>query len=408
MLNIFIHYMRYNISMSKLLTLDKLNYQAKQVFLRVDYNVVEDGKIIDEFRIEQSLPTINKLLQAKCSIILASHNGRPDGRPDPKLSLRPVAQALADLLKKPVGFVPDCIGKEVAEEAHNLKPGEILLLENLRFHNAEEKNNAAFARGLANLAEIYVDDAFANAHRAHASMVGVPKYLPHAAGILMEQEYSKLSALLTIPARPFVAIIGGAKISTKIEVLQSLIKKVDTLVIGGAMANTFLQAMGHEIGKSKTEEDYIDTAKEIIEMAKKNKVKLVLPIDVVVSDKPEQGVKHCTVGVNKITKTEMALDIGKETMKMIWPDIKLAKTIFWNGTLGIAEIEEYAWASRDLAHMMALRKNKAETVIGGGDTTAFVEQLGMHNRFSFVSTGGGASLELLAGKKLPAIEALMG
>lgn len=399
--------MRYNSNMSKLLTLDKLNYKAKKVFLRVDYNVVEGGKIIDKFRIEQSLPTIKKLLQAKCSIILASHNGRPEGKPDPKLSLRPIAQALADLIKRPVGFVPDCIGKEVAEEAHKLKPGELLLLENLRFHDAEEKNNAAFARSLANLAEVYVDDAFANAHRAHASMVGVPKYLPHAAGVLMEQEYSKLSSLLTVPARPFVAIIGGAKISTKIEVLQSLITKVDVLIIGGAMANTFLQATGQDIGNSPTEPDYIDTAIEIIEQAKEHKVKLVLPVDVVVADKPEPGAKHCTVGVNKITKNEMALDIGKETMQAIWPDLESAKTIFWNGTLGIAEIPEFAWASRDLAHMMSLRKNKAETVIGGGDTTAYIEKLGMHNRFSFVSTGGGASLELLAGKKLPAIEALM-
>lgn len=399
--------MRYNRCMSKLITLDQLKPKDKKVFLRVDYNVVEDGKIIDEFRISQSAPTIKELLKSGCSIILASHNGRPDGRANPKLSLRPVAQALADLIKKPVGFVPDCIGKEVAEEAHGLKPGELLLLENLRFHDAEDKNNAAFARSLANLAEVYIDDAFANAHRAHASMVGVPKYLPHAAGRLMEQEYFKLNSLLTVPARPFVAIIGGAKISSKIEVLQSLITKVDVLIIGGAMANTFLQATGHDIGKSMTEPDYIDTAKEIIELAKKNKVKLFLPVDVVVADKPEAGVKHCTVGVNKITKNEMALDIGKETMKAIWPDIKAAKTIFWNGTLGIAEIPEFAWASRDLAHMMAIRKNKAETVIGGGDTTAYIEGLGMHNRFSFVSTGGGASLELLAGKKLPAIEALM-
>lgn len=399
--------MRYNGNMSKLITLDQLKPKSKKVFLRVDYNVVENGKVIDEFRISQSVETIKELLKSKCSIILASHNGRPNGKPDPKLSLRPVAQVLADLIKKPVGFVPDCIGRDVAEEANNLKPGELLLLENLRFHDAEEKNNTAFARSLANLADVYVDDAFANAHRAHASMVGVPKYLPHAAGRLMEQEFFKLNSLLTVPARPFVAIIGGAKISTKIEVLQSLIKKVDVLVIGGAMANTFLQATGYDIGKSKTEANYIDTAKDIIKQANDNKVKLVLPIDVVVAEKPEPGAKHCTVGVNKITKTEMALDIGKATMEIIWPDIKSAKTIFWNGTLGIAEIPEFAWASRDLAHMMALRKNKAETVIGGGDTTAYIEKLGMHNRFSFVSTGGGASLELLAGKKLPAIEALM-
>lgn len=393
--------------MPKLLTLDKLNYKSKQVFLRVDYNVVEDGKVIDKFRIEQSLPTIRTLLKTKCSIVLASHNGRPEGKADPKLSLRPVAQILADLVKRPVGFTPDCIGREVAEEAHRLQPGELLLLENLRFHSAEEANNSAFARSLANLADVYVDDAFANAHRAHASMVGTPKYLPHCAGKLMEQEYSRLSSLLSIPARPFVAIIGGAKISTKIDVLQSLLTKVDTLIIGGAMANTFIQAMGHDVGKSTTEPDYIDTAKGIIQSAKAKKVKLVLPADLVVAEQIKTGAKHCTVGVDKITKNELALDIGEATMKSIWPDLKQAKTIFWNGTLGVAEIEEFAWASRDLAHMMALRKRQAETVIGGGDTTAFIEKLGMHYRFDFVSTGGGASLELLAGKKLPAIEVLM-
>ena len=394
--------------MAKLQTLKDINCDSKAVFLRVDYNVVEDGKVIDEFRIQQSIPTIMALLAKNCKIILASHNGRPENGYDKKLSLRPVAQVLADLIKKPVGFVDDCVGPEVELEVGKLKPGEILLLENLRFHSAEEKNNYNFAKSLAGLADVYVDDAFANAHRAHASMVGVPKFLPHASGLLMQQEFEKLTALLNVPARPFIAIIGGVKISTKIEVLKSLLNKADTVIIAGAMANTFLQAQGYQIGKSITEKDYIATAKDIIEYAKQNKVELIMPTDFVVAEKAKHGVKHRRVASNKIESNDITLDIGKETMKSLWPIIKSAKTIFWNGTLGMAEIPDFAWASRDLAHMIALRKNDAETVIGGGDTAAFISKLAMRNRFGFVSTGGGASLELLSGVKLPAIEALMG
>jgi phosphoglycerate kinase len=392
--------------MAKLLTLKDLDYKNRRVFLRVDYNVVEHGKITDEFRVRQSLPTIQQLLNNGCSIVLASHNGRPEGRVVKELSLRPIAQLLANILKTKVSFVDDCIGKESAEEALGLKPGEILLLENLRFHEAEEKNNPAFARTLAGMAEVYVDDAFANAHRAHASMVGVPKYLPHAAGLLMEHEYDIISHLMNLPHRPYMAIIGGVKISSKIEVLENLIKKVDILFIGGAMANTFLQAMGYKIGDSITEQEYVSTAKDLISQAHKKGVDLILPTDVVVAKKPKNGVKHHTVGVSKIQNGDMALDIGKETMKKIIPKIKSAKTIFWNGTLGIAEIPEFSWASRDLAHLMALRKNKAETIIGGGDTAGFIEKLGMQDKYRFVSTGGGASLEMLAGKTLPAIEVL--
>jgi phosphoglycerate kinase len=392
--------------MSKINTIEDIDYAGKRVYLRVDYNVVENGKIIDEFRIEQSLPTINKLLASKCSIILASHNGRPDGKPNEMLSLRPVAQALSDLLNKKVGFVDDCVGEEVSQEAHSMKAGELLLLENLRFHEAEEKNNSLFAKSMANLADVYIDDAFANAHRAHASMVGVPKYLPHAAGLLMEKEYNNLNNLLLSPKRPFVAIVGGAKISTKIEVLKSLLKKADTVFIGGAMANTFLQAQGYSIGASMTEVDSIDIAKDVMKIAKDNNVNLILPKDLVVAKSIEGEVGCRTVSIDNIQNDDIALDIGKETMRDLIPIIKKAKTIFWNGTLGYAEINEFAWASKDLAHLMSLRKNKADTIIGGGDTTAFIEKLGMHNRFSFVSTGGGASLELLSGKKLAGIEAL--
>ena len=393
--------------MSKLSTLKDIDYRGKRIFLRVDFNVVVDGKITEEFRIKQAIPTIQQLLNNGCSIVIASHNGRPDGKVDKALSLRPVAQALPNLIKKDVTFVDDCVGREAAEEAFNLGPGGILLLENLRFHSAEEKNNSAFAKALAGLAEVYVDDAFANAHRAHASMVGVPKYLPHAAGILMQNEYEIINHLLDVPQRPFMAVIGGVKISSKIEVLESLIKKVNTLFIGGAMANTFLQAMGYRIGKSVTEEDYVDTAKSLILKAKKRGVDLILPTDVVVAQSPKHGVRHRTVGVSKIQNNEIALDIGKESMKNLIPKIREAKTIFWNGTLGMAEIPEFAWASRDLAHMMAIKKGRADTIIGGGDTTAFIEKMGMQNKYRFVSTGGGASLELLAGKKLPGIQALM-
>jgi phosphoglycerate kinase len=390
----------------KIKTLKDLDYKNKRVYLRVDFNVVENGKIIDEFRIEQSIPTIRELLSKKCSIILASHNGRPEGKPDKKLSLRPVAQALASILKIPVGFVGDCVGEEVSRESHDLKPGEILLLENLRFHEAEEKNNSLFAKSMARLADVYVDDAFANAHRAHASMVGVPKYLPHAAGLLMEKEFKTLTGLLEFPSKPFFAVIGGAKISTKIEVIKKLVKKADVIFIGGAMANTFLQAQGFDVEKSLTEPELVDTAREIIELSKNKKVDLILPTDLVVAKAVKTGANKRTVEVGKLEKGDIALDIGKETMRSLIPIIKKAKTIFWNGTLGYAELYDYALASKDLAYLMALRKGKAETVIGGGDTTAFVEKLGMHNRYSFVSTGGGASLELLSGKQLPALEAL--
>lgn len=392
--------------MKKLLTLKDIDYKDKKVFLRVDFNVVEDGKVIDKFRIKRSLPTINNLLNSGCSIVIASHNGRPEGF-DKNLSLRPVAQVLADMIKKPVGFVDDCVGQEVSDEVKELKKGDVLLLENLRFHDAEEKNNALFAKSLASFAQVYIDDAFANAHRAHASMVGVPKYLPHAAGILMQDEYERLSNLMIKPKKPYLAVIGGAKISTKIEVLKNLIEHVDTLFIAGAMANTFLQAQGYEIGKSISEEDCLDEAKEIMNMAEAKGIDLILPRDLVVAQKVQHGVKHRTVGVNKILKDDIALDIGKETMGSIMSVVNEAMTIFWNGTLGYAEIPEFAWASRDMAHMMAIRKNKADTIIGGGDTAGFIGKIGMNKSYSFVSTGGGASLELLSGKKLPGLEALM-
>lgn len=390
----------------KIKVLKDLDYRNKKVYLRVDYNVVENGRVIDEFRIEQSLPTIQELLAKNCSLILASHNGRPEGKVEKSLSLRPVAQVLANLLKRKVSFIDDCVGQEVSAEAEALKPGEIMLLENLRFHEAEEKNNSLFAKSMARLAEVYVDDAFANAHRAHASMVGVPKYLPHAAGLLMQKEFETLTGLLKSPRRPFLAVVGGAKISTKIEVLKSLIDKADIIFIGGAMANTFLQAQGFDVAKSLTEPDLVNTAREIIELSKNKKVDLILPTDLVVAKAVKSVVNKRTVEVGKLEKGDIALDIGKETMRSLIPIIKKAKTIFWNGTLGYAELSDYALASKDLAYLMALRKGKAETVIGGGDTTAFVEKLGMHNRYSFVSTGGGASLELLSGKQLPALEAL--
>jgi len=390
----------------KIKVLKDLDYRNKKVYLRVDYNVVENSKVIDEFRIEQSIPTIKELLAKNCSLILASHNGRPEGKIEKSLSLRPVAQVLANLLKRKVSFIDDCVGQEVSAEAEALKPGEIMLLENLRFHEAEEKNNSLFAKSMARLAEVYVDDAFANAHRAHASMVGVPKYLPHAAGLLMQKEFETLTGLLKSPRRPFLAVVGGAKISTKIEVLKSLIAKADIIFIGGAMANTFLQAQGFDVEKSLTEPDLIGTAREIIELSRNKKVDLILPTDLVVAKAVRADVNKRTVEVAKLEKGDIALDIGKETMRSLIPIIKKAKTIFWNGTLGYAELSDYALASKDLAYLMALRKGKAETVIGGGDTTAFVEKLGMHNRYSFVSTGGGASLELLSGKQLPALEAL--
>lgn len=391
--------------MNKLLTLDNVDIKNKKVFLRVDYNVVTDGKIIDEFRVISSLPTIKYLLERNCSIILASHNGRPNGKHVESMSLRPVAKLLPRLLNRDVIFLDDCVGEEVDKTASYLRPGDIMLLENLRFHPGEESNNKDFAKQLAALAEFYIDDAFATVHRAHASTVGVPKLIPHAAGKLVQKEYEMFSMLMDKPPRPYTAIIGGAKVSDKIDVLSELLKHVDTLLIGGAMANNFLVAKGYSLRSSKVEKSNIKDALTIINSAKRNGVKLVIPTDLVVAKKVDARQKGRVVDIDKLEPGDMALDIGPDTMKVFNKNVSQSKTVFWNGTMGIAELPAFAIASESLAHAMI--SSDAQTIVGGGDTAAFVDKEGLAEHFSFVSTGGGASLELLAGKKLPGLEVLM-
>ncbi|MBI2798571.1 phosphoglycerate kinase [Candidatus Saccharibacteria bacterium] len=388
----------------ELITLDKLYLRGKRVFVRVDYNVVENGKIIDDFRIEASLTTLQYLLKQDCALVLASHNGRPNGKPNKSLSLQPVARRLAQLLRREVVFMHDCVGKQVKAEATALRAGDIMMLENLRFHPGEEKDSAEFAKDLASLAEAYVDDAFANIHRAHASMVGVPKLLPHAAGKLVATEYKTLHHMLTKPTRPFTAVIGGVKVSDKIDVLYGLLDIVDNLLIGGAMANTFLAAAGNNMRASVVEKDHLRDANYIVEKAKQKGVKLYLPKDLVVAHSMQRGAAKHTVDVGSVRDGEAAYDLGDATMKGFSKVIKVSKTVFWNGTLGMAEIPDFATASQQLAR--AMLSSGAETVVGGGDTASFVDAEKLHDKFDFVSTGGGATLELIAGKKLPALEIL--
>jgi 3-phosphoglycerate kinase len=389
----------------KLLTLTDIDLANKKVFLRVDYNVVDNGEVIDEFRVRASLPTIDYLLQQNCSVILASHNGRPDGKVVESLSLRPVAKLLPRLLNRDVAFLDNCIGPEVQQEADYLRTGDIMLLENLRFHKQEEANNAKFAKELAGLAECYVDDAFAAVHRAHASIVRVPRLLPHAAGMLVEREFATITELGKHPTKPYTAIIGGAKISDKIEVLHELLKHVNALLIGGAMANNFLSALGNNMQASMVEKGSINDAKKIMAAAKRHKVRLLLPTDVVVA-KDVDGKKGLhTCRVDSLKPGDIALDLGPETMEAFNNVVASSKTVFWNGTLGRAEVPALAKASESLAHAMI--SCGAKTIVGGGDTASYVDNTNLHEHFSFVSTGGGASLELLAGKKLPGIEVLM-
>ena len=390
----------------KLPSVRDLKLRGKTVFDRVDFNVVEDGKIIDEFRIEAAVPTIEYLLDQGCVIILASHNGKPEGKRVEKLSLEPVAHALSELLDRPVKFMHDCVGDEVTEAASKLKPTQILLLENLRFHAEEEANDAAFARELAALADVYIDDAFGAIHRAHASIVGVPAHLPHAAGLLVEEEYTTLHSLLEHPKKPFTAIIGGAKVADKLAVLENLIDKVDTLVIGGAMANTFLLAEGYHMGKSMVEPKLASDVKSIMAHAKKSGVEVVLPTDLVVAAESTAHAKTEVVAADACPIDQSALDIGPVSAQAIIDIIDQSHTVFWNGTLGMAELAPFARASSRVAKALAQHKS-AKSIIGGGDTTAFIDSHAQNRDFDFISTGGGASLDLLAGKKLPGIEALL-
>lgn len=387
-------------------TVRDLDVAGKKVLVRVDFNVPlnDKGEITDDTRITASLPTIQYLLEQKAAVILMAHLGRPKGQVKPELSLAPVAKHLGKLLGKKILFAPDCVGEAAQAAASNLKPGHILLLENLRFHKEEEKNDMDFAEKLASLADLYVNDGFGVSHRAHASVEGVTHFLPAAAGFLLEKEIQYVGQAVTNPLHPFVAIIGGAKVSDKIGVISNLLDKVDTLLIGGGMANTFLAAQGYKMGKSLVEEDKLDLAKELLAKAKKNKVNMLLPTDLVMAAAFAPDAEHVTEKVKNLNQAYMALDIGAETSKAYAEALDDAKMIVWNGPMGVFEMDAFCKGTEAVAKAVA--KSRATSIVGGGDSVAAIEKLGLGKRITHISTGGGASLEYLEGKVLPGVAAL--
>ena len=391
------------------LSIRDLALEGKRTFVRVDFNVPLSGtgEIADDTRIRQTLPTIEYALKRGASLVLASHLGRPKGKPNPKMSLAPVAARLGDLLKRPVAFAPDCVGPSAEGPASALRAGELLLLENLRFHPEEEANNEGFSRQLARLGDCYVNDAFGSAHRAHASTVGMTRFFPQAAaGLLMEKELNYLTKATSNPDRPYVALLGGAKVSDKIDVIRNLLPLVDVLLIGGAMAYTFLRAEGLAVGKSLVEEDKIELAKEVLAEAKQKKYRLQLPVDHVIAQKLEASALTRVVDgtTTPIPPDYMALDIGPKTVELYTAEIAKAKTVVWNGPLGVFEIEPFAKGT--LAVAQALASFHGTSIVGGGDSIAAVARAGVEDKITHICTGGGASLEFLAGKKLPGVEAL--
>lgn len=387
-------------------TVRDLDVAGKKVLVRVDFNVPlnDKGEITDDTRITTSLPTIQYLLEQKAAVILMAHLGRPKGQVKPELSLAPVAKHLGKLLGKKILFAPDCVGEAAQAAASKLKPGHILLLENLRFHKEEEKNDMEFAEKLASLADLYVNDGFGVSHRAHASVEGVTHFLPAAAGFLLEKEIQYVGQAVTNPLHPFVAIIGGAKVSDKIGVISNLLDKVDTLLIGGGMANTFLAAQGYKMGKSLVEEDKLDLAKELLAKAKKNKVNMLLPTDLVMAAAFAPDAEHVTEKVKNLNQAYMALDIGAETSKAYAEALADAKMIVWNGPMGVFEMDAFCKGTEAVAKAVA--KSRATSIVGGGDSVAAIEKLGLAKRITHISTGGGASLEYLEGKVLPGVAAL--
>jgi phosphoglycerate kinase len=384
-------------------TVRDYDFKGKRVLVRVDFNVpIKGGKVTDDTRIQASLPTIRYLLDQGAGIILCSHLGRPKGKPEPEFSLRPVAGHLAGLLGRPVVFVETCIGPDAKAAAAALRPGEVLLLENTRFYKEEEKNDPAFAKELASLAEVYVNDAFGSAHRAHASTEGVARHLPAVAGFLMEQELAYLGKALASTERPFVAILGGAKISDKIGVVESLLARADRLLIGGGMANTFLAAKGLAMADSLVEADSVEKAKDIL---KGKGDRLLLPTDVVVGDKFEAGAARKVVAVEAIPAGWRAMDIGPKTIESFSKALKGARLIVWNGPMGVFEFPAFAAGTQAIARAVA--DAGGTSVIGGGDSVAAVKQAGVADRITHISTGGGASLEFLEGQTLPGVAALL-
>ncbi len=392
------------------LTIDDVQLKGKRVLVRVDFNVPldENQKITDDRRITSALPTIKKIIADGGKAILMSHLGRPKGEVKPEFSLKPVAERLSELLSKEVKFANDSVGKEVQTLAYGLQDGDVLLLENLRFHKEETANDEAFAKELASLGEIYVNDAFGTAHRAHASTEGVTKFIEVCvAGYLMQKELDYLDGAISNPKRPFTAILGGAKISGKIDVIENLLNKVDTLIIGGGMAYTFYKAQGLEIGTSLLDAEKVDLAKEMLQKFDASNVKVLLPVDVVITSEFDNNSPAEVVKVDSIPADKMGMDIGPETRKLFAEEIKKSKTIVWNGPMGVFEFPNYAHGTNAIAEaLVEATENGAVTIIGGGDSASAIKKAGLDDKVSHVSTGGGASLEFLEGKVLPGVAAL--
>ncbi|MGA2671111.1 MAG: phosphoglycerate kinase [Dehalococcoidia bacterium] len=389
-------------------TVEDIDVKGKRVLLRVDFNVtlnINTGAISDDSRIRASLPTIKYLVDHKAKVIICSHLGRPEGKVVESLRMAPAAQSLSQLMGLPVSTASDCIGPEVESKVRKLKEGDILVLENLRFHPEEEANDPDFARKLARLADIYVDDAFSTAHRVHASIVGVAKYLPAVAGFLMRKELNVMGKLLHDPERPWACLIGGAKVSDKIGLLQNMLRKVDMLLVGGGMAATFLKAQGYEVGHSLVEDDKLDLAKKLLQEAKEWKVPLLLPVDAVVAGEIKAGASTRVVPITTVPSGSHIVDIGPQSIELFCNELGKCRTIMWNGPMGIYEVLQFAQGTRSIASFLSTLD--ATTIIGGGSSAEVVEEMGLTDKMTHVSTGGGASLKFLEGVTLPGVEVLL-
>lgn len=389
-------------------TIDDANFAGKRVLVRVDFNVpLNGGEVADDTRIRRAIPTIKKLVDDGAKVIIMSHLGRPIGEGfEPEYSLQPVSEALSNIIGRPVVFANDITGDKAIEAIGSMSDGDIVVLENLRFDAREKKNDEVFASELASLADVYVDDAFGCAHRAHASIAGVPRYIPGYAGYLLKSEVETLTNLLENPKRPFVAVLGGAKVSDKIKVVNALLQKADTIIIGGGMAFTFLKAQGKEVGNSLLEEDYIGTALEVLETAKDLNKQVLLPVDAICASEISDEAETSTFAVDNIPTKVMGLDIGPETEKLFSNAIASAKSVFWNGPMGVFECAPFSHGTESIALSMA-NNNEADTIIGGGDSVSAVNKCGLADKMTFISTGGGASMKLVEGDDLPGVEALL-